>query len=35
MNLIKKAGKIDQTLQPMIKAELQKSLKSLQNIDKY
>lgn len=32
-DVIKKAGKIDQTLQPMIKAELQKSLKSLQNIE--
>jgi bacillithiol biosynthesis cysteine-adding enzyme BshC len=32
-DIVKKAGKIDPTLQPMIKAELQKSLKSLQNIE--
>lgn len=32
-DIVKKAGKIDSTLQPMIKAELQKSLKSLQNIE--
>jgi bacillithiol biosynthesis cysteine-adding enzyme BshC len=32
-DIVKKAGKIDLTLQPMIKAELQKSLKSLQNIE--
>jgi uncharacterized protein YllA (UPF0747 family) len=32
-DIVKKAGQIDPTLQPMIKAELQKSLKSLQNIE--
>lgn len=32
-DVVKKAGKIDQSLQPMIKAELQKSLKSLKNIE--
>ena len=32
-DIVNKAGKIDSTLQPMIKAELQKSLKSIQNIE--
>lgn len=32
-SIVEKAGKIDQSLQPMIKAELQKSLKSLKNIE--
>jgi len=32
-DIVKKAGEIDVSLQPMIKAELQKSLKSLKNIE--
>jgi len=32
-DIIQKAGKVDVTLQPMIKAELQKSLKALKNIE--
>jgi bacillithiol synthase len=32
-DMVKKAGEIDVSLQPMIKAELQKSLKSLKNIE--
>ena len=32
-DIVSKAGKIDASLQPMIKAELQKSLKSLKNIE--
>ncbi len=32
-DIVLKAGKIDSSLQPMIKAELQKSLKAIQNIE--
>jgi bacillithiol biosynthesis cysteine-adding enzyme BshC len=32
-DIVSKAGKIDQSLQPMIKSELQKGLKSLKNIE--
>ncbi|MCB0410620.1 MAG: bacillithiol biosynthesis BshC, partial [Flavobacteriales bacterium] len=32
-DIVLKAGKIDLSLQPMIKAELQKSLKAIQNIE--
>jgi len=32
-DIVSKAGKIDPSLQPMIKAELQKSIKSLKNIE--
>ena len=32
-DIVKKAGKIDQSLQPFVKAELQKNIKSLKNIE--